>query len=847
MTQQDSQQQQQSQGDKQQFGINIEKIVQMFSVFLYADSNVVIRELISNASDSCVLRKASDLNCKSNDFCLNIDYYDDGIIFEDTGAGMTRNEIQNYLSTIGSSGTEALRNTLRTDKKDGYAGELIGQFGLGFLSAFVVADHVEVETKSFQGNSPAYRWTCDGQKYYGLEEIADRTVVGTKIKLTLKPSCSHLLRHSELKQQILKYSSNLDLPIYFQAERVNRIAPWYRQDWSKTPAVNECVEFLCNMDEKRFDGVKDALAFIPVHEPDLGLRGVLYIPSRFQRWVTDAEGVVDVYCNRVLVRRDDLTLVPDTVSIVRGWIDCSSFALMMNRDGVIQDETFKKVQKRIKEIVISCIRDLSQEQNRHESEEEFDFRRSKFQYTMELHGRTLMKGALDAVVQERDEDYFKRIAENAIFKSNSKEQYTTLPQYVKNAKMNPANSRKSDGQETTIIFYNKDVQGLRQLEDVLSVQKVEILDATDAASLTFIETYARIEKLEARPYEDLLEKHFREVNPVGAWREIIDYYNNKLPHTNVEIKAKIATFEPQNVPLLIVPGEGKNDPEAARRLLEALQLLAPSKKEKELIKNVLDNQGRERNLYINSSNNLMREIKEHRENNLDNETFELVLHELFHNALIFANEPLDPDAMFKFHEKVMSDLCKKSVQFTECSQKLISVQTQLDDVSKEREDLRTQVIDMERIGFAPRALNSQPNKVFVMRPYTKDSKVRFERCILPACEEQSLQTVDLENKNDPGNIYVEINKHIVECPILIGDMTGATPNVMYEIGAAHMLGKDRQTILIAREMSAVPFDLRGFRVILFGNEEQLLDFKKSISEALAEIKRTINFSPDAYN
>jgi molecular chaperone HtpG len=844
MTQQDFQRQQQSQVTTQQFGIDIEKIVKMFSVFLYADSNVVIRELISNASDSCVQRKARDPECQLNNFRLIIDYCENGIIFQDTGAGMTREEIEKYLSTIGASGTETLRDSLRIHEKNGYAGELIGKFGLGFLSAFVVADRVEVETKSFQDNSPAYRWTCNGHEYYELEEAIDYKEIGTKIKLMLKPDCSRFLNSTELRQLILKYSGNLDLPIYFQAERINRLAPWYRKDWSKTPLVNECIEFLCSIDEIRFDGAKDALAVIPVCEPDLDLRGVLYIPSRFQRWVTDAEGIVDVYCNRVLVRRDDLTLVPDTVSIVRGWIDCSSFTLMMNRDGVIQDEVFRKVQKRIKNLVITCIKNLSQRRKDDESEAEFRLRRSNFEFLMELHGRTLMKGALDAVAQDHDEDYFLAIAENAIFKSNKskncKEHYTTLSQYVINARGNTANKSRSDNRDTLIIFYNKNVQGLRQLEEVLRVQEVEILDATDHLSLTFIETYARICSLEARPYEDLLEKHFTVVNPVGAWNEIIDFYS-KLPHTNIEIEAKIAYFEPQNVPLLVVPDEGKGtNNQETKMLIEALKIVDTTSKAKLL--DVLDNHGSKRTLYINNSNSLMREIKEYRESkSLDQETFHLVLHELFHNALTFANEPLDPNTLFEFHEKVVADLCKKSVQVTERSQKLISIGTQLADIQSERDNLLSQVTNIKRIGFDLGALNSQHNKVFVMRPYSEDSKARFKQCIL-ACQEQGLQTVDLENRNDPGNILEEINKHIVECPILIGDMTDASPNVMYEIGAAHMLGKAKQTILIARETNLVPFNLKVFRIIPCGNDAQALSLRENISKALEEIKRTIDNS-----
>lgn len=838
---------QQPEAFRQQFGIDIESIVRMFSMFLYSDPNVVIRELISNASDSCVRRKAHDPSCQPKELRLDIRYLENSITLKDTGAGMTRKEIEDYLSTIGASGTEPLRDGLRGGGQGEYAGELIGKFGLGFLSAFVVAKQVVVETKSFQGDSPGYRWTCDGHQYYQLEEVVDRHEIGTQITLTLKPDCTHLFNASELKQLILKFSGNISLPIYLHPisseEPVNKLAPWYRNE---PPTAKDCIEFLSDMDEKRFEGAKSALAIIPVYERDLNLRGVLYIPSRFQRWISDAEGVVDVYCNRVLVRRDDLTLVPETVSIVRGCIDCPSFSLMLNREGVIPDDTFNKVQKRIEDLVIACLKNLAGESKDSESEENKLLRRANranFRHIMELHGKTLKRGALDS----KDEQYFLAIAENAIFSSNKSKsnegQYTTLPQYVKNARGNAAN-RKSTDPNVIVIFYNKDVQGLRQLEEVLRVQKVEILDATDAASLAFIEKYAGLHKpdeLKARPYEDLLEKHFKEAEPVGAWSEIIGFYS-RLAHTNIEIKAKVASFAPQNVPLLIVPGEGKNDPDTAR-IFEILGSLgSPQKAER--IKEIIANHNKERTLYINVSNQLMRKIKDYREDNsLDQETFDLVLHELFHNALMFANEPLDPDHLFDFHAEVVKTFCDKSVQATERSQELISANAQLTDTRKERDGLLNQIVNLRGIGFEPEALNSRRNEVFVMRPYTDNSKGRYNKCILPACQAQRLQAVDLENRNDPGNIIQEINKHIVECATLIGDMTDASPNVMYEIGAAHMLGKAKRTILIARDKNAVPFDLKGFRFIPFGNEDQAFDLRDRISEALEEIKRTIDFPP----
>lgn len=822
----------------QKFGIDIKSIVEMFSSFLYSDHNVVIRELISNASDSCVRREDCDPNCQPRELRLDIYYRENSIVLEDTGAGMTREEIENHLATIGAGGTKLLRDELLKRGQDVYARKLIGKFGLGFLSAFVVADRVVVETKSFQNGSPAYRWICDGHQYYELGETIDKDEVGTRIILKLKPEFTHLLNPLKLKQLILDFLANVALPIYLHPvsplEPLNKLAPWYQDI---PPNAKECREFLVNVDEKRFEGAKTALAVIPVYEPDLDLRGVLYIPP----WSSKTEGVVDIYCKRVLVHRDDLLLIPETVLIVRGCIDCYSFSLTIDRERVIPDTKFKEVQKRIEKLVVDCLKNLAREREDNK-EEEYASQYSAFPYIMNLHGKALKQGALGST----DNQYFLAIAENLIFSSN-KNEHITLPQYVENAKKNPANRKPNDqgDQNTIVVFYNRDIQGKKQLKEVLSVQNVEILDATDGDSLDFIIQYTKKYigsfELEARSYEGLLERPLPEDDSLKEWNEITRFYNS-LRHSSIELTAKAVPFEPKKIPLLIVPSEG-NDNLDSEKLLEYLHLIGSSSKV-DKIKEILFNHSRNRIVYVNTDNSLMRGIKEHREKNfLDPETFHLVLHELFHNALILANEQVDSDHLLEYHEKVIAGLCNESVQATKRSQELISAKTQINDIQKERDSLLAQIAKIKLPDSDLGALNSK-REVFVMRPYDNDSTARYHKCILPACQEQELQVVDLENRVEPGRIPEEINRHIIECAILIGDMTDASPNVMYEIGAAHMLGKENQTILITREASTIPFDLRGFRVITFRNDTELLDLSKEISKYLKEIKHAMDVEQD---
>ena len=204
---------------KKQIGMDMGRITEIFSQFLYSDHKVVLRELISNANDSCIRRRSVDPECTPEDLKLDVYYSsDNALVFEDTGAGMTKAEIENHLSMIGRSGTAELRRELSTTGQKELSTNLIGEFGLGFLSAFVVAEQVVVETQSYFNDHPSYRWTCSGDEFYDLEDDVGRKTVGTKIALTLKANFADLLDPTVLRRAILEFSRNVLLPIYFHPD-----------------------------------------------------------------------------------------------------------------------------------------------------------------------------------------------------------------------------------------------------------------------------------------------------------------------------------------------------------------------------------------------------------------------------------------------------------------------------------------------------------------------------------------------------------------------------------------------------------------------------------------------------
>lgn len=824
MTQQDPQSQPEK--SRKPITVNMGKIADVFANSLYSDRRVVLRELISNANDSCVRREALDSNYQSEDFRLDIYYLGENVlVFEDTGVGMTREEIENHLSVIGDSGTAIFREQLHKRGQNALAERLIGQFGLGFLSAFAVAERIVVETKSFHQDSPAYRWTYTGDAYYELEEEIEWDKVGTRILLTLRSGAIFGdFKPLTLQKSILDFSRNVPLPIYFhlhsKTERINLLnAPWYQDT---PPSAEECVAFLADvLDERRFTSAKTALGVIPVHEPNL--RGVLYIPSyppsTDQQSSRDTEGVIDIYCNRVFVHRDNLTLVPEKVAIVRGCIDCPSFSLTLNREVVKEDETFKWVQQRIKEIVVSYLTSLVKERGVSENREVYEARHSAFHQIMGLHGATLKRGALEPTddSSESTDDYFLSVADY-ITLTNNKGEPVTLPQYMERAKTRKENQ--------DVIFYSRDSQVLKQLEEVLCSNETEILNATNVDSRDFIRKYAKLHDLEDRPCEDLVRQLFTSFKPsqADAWSYVVDFYEKKLDHSNLKITVKTASFEPSSIPLLIIPGEGENSSDMPEiiRVIGMLRGVSPTGAS---LAGNLDNIycKERRTVYINVRNSLMISLESFiRTKSLDQGTLHLVLHELFHNALTVAGEQIAPDHLFEYHEKILSALCNKSELAAQRLQELVSLERKLTDVSN-------------TLGFNFKTLNSRPDEVFVIRPFRKDNQWIFN-CIEEACKARNLMAVNLEVEAYAGKISEKIVRNIIECGILISDVTGANPNVMYELGAAHMLGKGDQTILISEDLETIPFDIGGFRILPCRDKAESAKLLAKIGEALDEVQ-----------
>ena len=419
---------------------------------VYSNKDSFLREMISNASDALdKLRleafRNKDLDVDTSDLHIEIDV-DKGartLTIRDNGIGMTRDEVVGLLGTLTKSGTAELRQQLREAKNEAASEELIGQFGIGFYSSFMVADKVELLTRK-AGESDATRWESSGEGTYTIESIDDAPQ-GTAVTLHLKPEDTEDDLHDytsdwKIKSLVKQYSDFIAWPIRMEVER-------------RTPATEEGGEEVVTIETETINSMKalwarpkeevsdeeykefykhiahawdDPLEVISMRaEGTFEYQALLFIPSHapFDLFNRDTSVGVQLYVKRVFIMGDCDQLMPEYLRFVKGVVDAQDMSLNVSREILQQDRQIKAVRRRLTKKVLSTIKDL-------QSERPEDYRTFWTQF-----GRVVKEGLMSDF---DNQDTLLRISSFA--STQSEEDATTLAEYVE---------RMKDGQEQ--IYY----------------------------------------------------------------------------------------------------------------------------------------------------------------------------------------------------------------------------------------------------------------------------------------------------------------------------------------------------------------------------------------------------------
>ncbi len=404
--------------------IHSENIFPIIKKWLYSDHDIFTRELISNACDAilkfkklCDIGEATDNLNEPFKVTVTLNKTNKTLTFSDNGIGMTEEEIEKYITQIAFSGAEDFLAQYK-DKMD--QDQIIGHFGLGFYSAFMVAEQVAIDTLSYKDHT-AIKWTCDGGTTYELSE-SSRTTRGTTITLFINEESSTFLDFYTLKEAIVKYCSFMPVPIYVideeadkpaedaEPQSINNSNPLY----AKNPS--ECTEEEYKaFYRETFHDFNEPLFWIHLNmDYPFRLKGILYFPKLSHELET-IEGRIKLYNNQVFVAENIKEVIPEFLLLLKGLIDCPDLPLNVSRSLLQNDGFVKKISDYITKKVADKLISLSKNEN--ENYKKFWDDISPF----------IKYGCL------KESKFFDKMKDYVLFKTTD-DAYLTLNEYLKRVK-----------------------------------------------------------------------------------------------------------------------------------------------------------------------------------------------------------------------------------------------------------------------------------------------------------------------------------------------------------------------------------------------------------------------------
>lgn len=361
--------------------ITTENIFPVIKKFLYSDHEIFLREIVSNAVDATQKLKTysskGDFKGEMGDLTIRIAVNKDAktITISDRGIGMTAEEIDKYINQIAFSGANDFLEKYKND-----ANAIIGHFGLGFYSSFMVADKVEIITKSYREDAKAVKWSCDGSPAFEIDEC-DKAERGTDIVLHVSEDCKEFLENSKINELLQKYCRFLPVPVAFgkktewkdgkQVEtEEDNIANDTNPLWMQTPSTLKDEDYK-SFYRKLYPMGDDPLFWIHLNvDFPFHLTGILYFP-KIKNNIEIHRNKIQLYCNQVFVTDEVENIVPEFLTLLHGVIDSPDIPLNVSRSYLQSDSNVKKISTYITKKV--CDRLLSIFKNdRKEYEEKWD-------------------------------------------------------------------------------------------------------------------------------------------------------------------------------------------------------------------------------------------------------------------------------------------------------------------------------------------------------------------------------------------------------------------------------------------------------------------------------------------
>ncbi|MDR2968133.1 MAG: molecular chaperone HtpG [Tannerellaceae bacterium] len=394
-------------------GVTSENIFPIIKKFLYSDNEIFLRELVSNAVDATqklkTLASVGEFKGELGELSVRVKFDDEKITISDRGIGMTAEEIDRYINQIAFSGAEEFVEKYKND-----AASIIGHFGLGFYSSFMVSKKVEIITRSYRENAVAVKWSCEGSPEYTVEETQkeDR---GTDIILYIDDESKDFLNKQKLNGLLTKYCRFLPIPIAFGKKQEWKDGKYADTDEDNivndtTPAWTRKPADMTDEDYRKFYRDLYPMAEEPLFQIHLNvdypfnLTGILYFP-RIKNNMELHRNKIQLYCNQVFVTDSVEGIVPEFLTLLHGVLDSPDIPLNVSRSYLQSDQNVKKISNHITKKVSDRLEDIFKKE-RTSFEEKWDSLKLFIEYGMLTDEKFYERAAKFSLLKDVDDKYF---------------------------------------------------------------------------------------------------------------------------------------------------------------------------------------------------------------------------------------------------------------------------------------------------------------------------------------------------------------------------------------------------------------------------------------------------------
>jgi molecular chaperone HtpG len=739
--------------------IDLQGLIRLLAKNLYAESDVFVRELVQNAHDSIKRRSVLEQNAPLGLIRIHTNREDGTITIADNGSGLTENEVHDYLATIGRSGTGEFRQELLQKGRKAEV-TLIGQFGIGLLSAFVVAYKVEVETLSVQAGNPSWHWISEGQSHYQLQH-GTRQAVGTTVTLHITDNYRDMLNPDELRKAIKKYADFIPFQIFLNDETApaNAVnAPWHLSFTSERERLREYALFC----DRRFPDY--ILEVIPVSlKTPYQVDGVLYISDR-QALDLDTTGMVDIYHTRMFITSNNRDILPGWAKFVRGVIDSPYLTLTASRDAIQLDAVAREIKEALGEVVKEHLQQMAERDP------------IRFERIMEWHSY-YVKGMAVAY-----DSFFDAIADLVPFETNQGPM--SLHRYCERSLR-----LKSDGNYD--LFYFSERGSATQFYMLCNAKGLLVINAGYIFEESFLKKYAErrpnisLHQISGDGSEFLFEKISAE--DANKFRNLEFDFRRTIPDQQIQVR--VVRFKPTTLPAVTVLTA---DAKLRRELEQTKESVIVPNSIRELVGRILQ----ERPtipviLHLNADNPTIQQMAQMEVNPArDLEVYQAAIMAICNNATLLAQHVITPDAaqaIFTTSNNAIKLMIDQAKQLNDMQTSLSTAELKL----REKEKAEVSVEKQSKHVICMVALPFKDNHTFA-----------YETVLLPALRavlEQDpyyWQVIRADERYFEETIEQNVAVWMKLAQAYIADISDLNPNVMMELGYMRWARKPGQPVVV---------------------------------------------------